>query len=148
MTTWLEHVKKTYAAEKKKNSSIKLKDALKIASKTWKKNTTQKKGGKTYKLNGKIEGTVEDEEEEEEEAEEEAEEEMEFESKIDKVEGELEELKSAKPSYSKFGGKGKTKKSKKTKKAKKSKRARKTVKGGGVMEDISRIAGSGNPINI
>jgi hypothetical protein len=46
MSEWRTHVKKVYDEMKKKDSGIMLKDALKEASKTWKKKT-QKKGG-TY----------------------------------------------------------------------------------------------------
>ena len=55
--TWLKHVKKTFAEMKKKNASIKFKEVLKAAAKTWKKKTV--KGGKN----------MEDEDDEEEEEE-------------------------------------------------------------------------------
>jgi hypothetical protein len=146
MATWLDHVKKTFADEKKKNSDIKLKDALKIASKTWDKKKPQKKGGnKTFKLKGKIDGEVEEVDEMPEEEEEEM---MEGEDEIDKgeeeiMEGErdiemgLSEVNHASKSnprmWSKFGGKNskKSKKSKKSKFSKKSKKTRRNKKVGG-----------------
>ena len=45
MSEWRKHVKKVYDEMKKKDSTVLLKDALKKASKSWKKNKTQKKGG-------------------------------------------------------------------------------------------------------
>jgi len=44
MSEWRKHVKQVYDDMKKKDTKVMLKDALKAASKTWKKKT-QKKGG-------------------------------------------------------------------------------------------------------
>lgn len=44
MSEWRKHVKQVYDDMKKKDNKVMLKDALKAASKTWKKKT-QKKGG-------------------------------------------------------------------------------------------------------